>query len=180
LRKGAGPPLLCMHGYPQTHAIWRKIAGQGGARHQVHVVVLLDSCQLRELSRRGAGHYLAEEQPDDDTPETYILVFETGDELASSLLQYAHEQQLSAASFTAVGACSWVRLAWPLTRSAHPPNVRSGAHGEPRALAKILDPASGIALIGLQVHRERQRDAARHSRNNEVRDRRIGVVERHL
>ena len=23
---GSGPPLLLLHGYPQTHAIWRKVA----------------------------------------------------------------------------------------------------------------------------------------------------------
>ncbi len=26
LRRGAGPPLLLLHGYPQTHFIWQKIA----------------------------------------------------------------------------------------------------------------------------------------------------------
>ncbi len=25
---GAGPPLLLLHGYPQTHALWHKVAGQ--------------------------------------------------------------------------------------------------------------------------------------------------------
>jgi len=24
LRKGSGPPLLLLHGYPQTHVIWHK------------------------------------------------------------------------------------------------------------------------------------------------------------
>lgn len=28
LKKGAGPPLLLLHGYPQTHFIWHKIAEQ--------------------------------------------------------------------------------------------------------------------------------------------------------
>ncbi len=26
LKKGSGPPLLLLHGYPQTHFIWHKIA----------------------------------------------------------------------------------------------------------------------------------------------------------
>ena len=48
----------------------------------------------------------------DDTPQTFIVVFATGDELAEGLLRFAKEQQLSAASFTAIGALSSVHLAW--------------------------------------------------------------------
>ncbi len=48
----------------------------------------------------------------DQSPKTFILVFETGDELAKGLLQFATEQKLSAASFKAVGALSSVRLGW--------------------------------------------------------------------
>lgn len=48
----------------------------------------------------------------DQNPKTFVVVFETGDELAAGLLQFAREQQLSAASFKAVGALSAVRLAW--------------------------------------------------------------------
>jgi uncharacterized protein len=48
----------------------------------------------------------------DGSPETFILVFEIGDELASGLLGFAQEQHLSAASFKAVGACSSIRLGW--------------------------------------------------------------------
>lgn len=48
----------------------------------------------------------------DDSPQTFILVFQTGDELADGLLQFAKEKKLSAASFKAVGALSSVRLAW--------------------------------------------------------------------
>ena len=48
----------------------------------------------------------------DDLPKTFILVFETGDELADGLLQFAKEQKLCAASFKAVGALSLVRLGW--------------------------------------------------------------------
>src|SRR5882724_9174132 len=46
----------------------------------------------------------------DESPKTFILVFETGDELAEGLLRFAKEQKLSAASFKAVGALSSVRL----------------------------------------------------------------------
>lgn len=48
----------------------------------------------------------------DQTPKTFILVFETGDELAKGLSDFASEQKLSAASFKAVGALSSVRLGW--------------------------------------------------------------------
>ena len=48
----------------------------------------------------------------DITPKTFILVFGIGDELPAGLLQFAREQNLSAASFKAVGALSSVRLAW--------------------------------------------------------------------
>jgi len=46
------------------------------------------------------------------SPKTFVLVFQTGDELAKGLLKFAEEQKLSAASFTAVSALNSVRLAW--------------------------------------------------------------------
>src|ERR1700723_3087063 len=48
----------------------------------------------------------------DQSPKTFILVFETGDELAKGLLEFAGQERLSAASFKAVGALSSVRLGW--------------------------------------------------------------------
>ena len=48
----------------------------------------------------------------DESPQTFILVFATGDELAEGLLRFAQEQKLSAASFEAIGALSSVRLGW--------------------------------------------------------------------
>jgi haloacetate dehalogenase len=30
LRAGSGPPLLLVHGYPQTHGIWHKICRAKG------------------------------------------------------------------------------------------------------------------------------------------------------
>jgi haloacetate dehalogenase len=35
LRKGSGPPLLLLHGFPQTHVIWHKIAGCLSERYTV-------------------------------------------------------------------------------------------------------------------------------------------------
>ncbi len=40
LRKGSGPPLLLLHGYPQTHVIWHKIAGPLSERYTVVVTDL--------------------------------------------------------------------------------------------------------------------------------------------
>ncbi|HEX3670224.1 MAG TPA: PPC domain-containing DNA-binding protein [Candidatus Cybelea sp.] len=48
----------------------------------------------------------------DDVPKTFVLVFDTGDELATGLLRFAEEQHLAASSFTAIGGLSSVRLAW--------------------------------------------------------------------
>src|SRR5580704_15823758 len=48
----------------------------------------------------------------DQSPKTFILVFNTGDELAEGLSKFAEQQRLSAASFKAVGALSSVRLGW--------------------------------------------------------------------
>jgi predicted DNA-binding protein with PD1-like motif len=48
----------------------------------------------------------------DHSPKTFILVFETGDELAKGLLEFAEQETLSAASFKGVGALSSVRLGW--------------------------------------------------------------------
>src|SRR5712675_1957640 len=48
----------------------------------------------------------------DEKPKTFILVFETNDELACGLSDFASEQTLASASFKAVGALSSVRLGW--------------------------------------------------------------------
>jgi predicted DNA-binding protein with PD1-like motif len=48
----------------------------------------------------------------DDTPKTFVLVFETADELARGLTQFAIEQKLASASFKAIGALSSVKLGW--------------------------------------------------------------------
>ncbi len=47
-----------------------------------------------------------------DQPTTYALIFETGDELASGLKQFAAQQNLAGSSFKAIGAFSFVKLAW--------------------------------------------------------------------
>ncbi len=48
----------------------------------------------------------------DEKPKTFVLVFETNDELAQGLKEFALEQKLASASFKAIGALSSVRLGW--------------------------------------------------------------------
>jgi predicted DNA-binding protein with PD1-like motif len=48
----------------------------------------------------------------DQNPKTYVLIFDTGDELASGLKRFAAENKLSGSSFQAIGALSSVKLSW--------------------------------------------------------------------
>jgi len=48
----------------------------------------------------------------DRSPKTFVVIFQTGDELAKGMSKFAEQQHLSAASFKAVGAFSSVRLGW--------------------------------------------------------------------
>jgi uncharacterized protein len=48
----------------------------------------------------------------DKQPKTFVLVFETNDELALGLREFASEQKLASASFKAIGALSSVKLGW--------------------------------------------------------------------
>jgi len=45
-------------------------------------------------------------------PETYVIVFSTGEELASGLKQFASDRKLGGSSFKAIGAFSSVKLGW--------------------------------------------------------------------
>jgi uncharacterized protein len=47
-----------------------------------------------------------------ETPKTFVLVFNTNDELAQGLQRFASEQKLASASFKAIGALSSVKLGW--------------------------------------------------------------------
>ena len=48
----------------------------------------------------------------DEKPKTFVLVFETNDELAEGLKEFATEQKLASANFKAIGALSFVKLGW--------------------------------------------------------------------
>jgi predicted DNA-binding protein with PD1-like motif len=44
--------------------------------------------------------------------QSFVLIFETGDEVAAGLLDFAKSQKLDAAHFTAIGAFREVTLGW--------------------------------------------------------------------
>jgi uncharacterized protein len=48
----------------------------------------------------------------DERPKTFVLVFETNDELSQGLKRFASEQKLASTSFKAIGALSSVKLGW--------------------------------------------------------------------
>src|SRR5271165_417914 len=51
--------------------------------------------------------------PDNDgKPSSTALIFETGDEIASVLQQFARGQGLAGSSFKAIGALSYAKLGW--------------------------------------------------------------------
>jgi haloacetate dehalogenase len=52
LRRGAGPPLLLLHGYPQTHFIWHKIADR---LSEQYTVVLTDLRGYGDSSKPEGG-----------------------------------------------------------------------------------------------------------------------------
>jgi predicted DNA-binding protein with PD1-like motif len=45
-------------------------------------------------------------------PRTYVLIFDTGDELADGLTQFAAKEKIGGGSFKAIGALSAVKLGW--------------------------------------------------------------------
>ena len=44
---GSGPPLLLLHGYPQTHAMWHKIAPRLAQRFTQLAVVIRSTCRTK-------------------------------------------------------------------------------------------------------------------------------------
>ena len=48
----------------------------------------------------------------DQAEKTFVLVFETGDEVVDKLLEFAKQQQLAAARFTAIGAFQELTLGY--------------------------------------------------------------------
>jgi predicted DNA-binding protein with PD1-like motif len=48
----------------------------------------------------------------EDEPKTFALIFETADEIATVLQQFARGQDLAGSSFKAIGALSYAKLGW--------------------------------------------------------------------
>jgi uncharacterized protein len=59
------------------------------------------------VGRKAMRYKLVEEQP-----RTYVLIFESGDELAAGLKQFASEQKMAGSSFKAIGALRSAKLGW--------------------------------------------------------------------
>ncbi len=47
-----------------------------------------------------------------DVPKTYVVILDTGEEILSSLKQFANTAHLAGSSFKAIGALSHVELGW--------------------------------------------------------------------
>jgi len=48
----------------------------------------------------------------DEHPTTYVLIFDTGDEIVSNLKTFAKEHHLAGSSFKAIGALSDAKVGW--------------------------------------------------------------------
>lgn len=47
-----------------------------------------------------------------ENPKTFVLIFDTGDEILTTLKQFATEKELAGSSFKAIGALSHVKVGW--------------------------------------------------------------------
>jgi haloacetate dehalogenase len=100
---GNGPPLLLLHGYPQTHACWSRIAASLATRFRVI------ACDLR-------GYGASEAPPDDATHQVY-----SKRAMAADLSQAMSE--LGFDSFHVAGHDRGARAAYRLALD-HPQRVR--------------------------------------------------------
>ncbi len=54
--KGSGPPLLLLHGYPQTHLAWHRIAPRLAEDYSVVLADLRGYGESRALDEEGADY----------------------------------------------------------------------------------------------------------------------------
>ncbi|MGC1782372.1 MAG: PPC domain-containing DNA-binding protein [Acidobacteriaceae bacterium] len=47
-----------------------------------------------------------------DTPKTFVLIFDIGDEILTELKRFASQQNLAGSSFKAIGALSHAKVGW--------------------------------------------------------------------
>jgi haloacetate dehalogenase len=106
LRGGSGSPLLLIHGYPQTHVEWHKIAPRLAERHSVVMVDL-----------RGYGD--SSKPPDGDNHANYS-------KRAMALDQIEVMRTLGFTRFAVVGHDRGARVAWRLAVE-HPDAVTRAA-----------------------------------------------------
>jgi len=72
---GSGPPVLMLHGYPQTHVMWHKVAPGLAERFTVVAADLRGYGDRKEkaVDARGrslrCGHFIAEEVPQETLAE---------------------------------------------------------------------------------------------------------------
>jgi hypothetical protein len=70
------------------------------------------SCKKASRSSSDCRRKLEHRLIDADGPRTYIVILETGDEVASSLNRFAEETKLAGSSFKAIGALSSAKVGW--------------------------------------------------------------------
>lgn len=73
---------------------------------------MLGNCRLHLSRARDSVEGFMRYKLVEERPRTYVLIFDTGDELASELKRFAKEQKLGGSSFKAIGALSSVKLEW--------------------------------------------------------------------
>jgi hypothetical protein len=66
---------------------------------------------VRRPHQKGAEEQMRSKQVE-ERPRTYVLIFDTGDELAAGLKQFAQSEKLAGSSFKAIGALESVKLGW--------------------------------------------------------------------
>ena len=61
VRGGEGPPVLLLHGFPQCHVMWHRIAPELAREHTVVAADLAEPGLVTGAAVPRAGHFLAEE-----------------------------------------------------------------------------------------------------------------------